>query len=191
VLELRAVCTSASDFINHIEPSNYGGEKIAEAICQHFVRHDFGRRQTVNVPCGYGSFQGTPGMREQLMVAFIDYFASNRAAGGRRDYYGVQVDGVADDGSELELTVTFKSGERYCCCESGCHTGFHSSESWRRLRALFGRHGLVEIPPVTIRLLRGVVEPGALLRCNLAFGLEEDVGEGFTYERGPYRERDA
>jgi hypothetical protein len=50
VLELRAVCTSATDFINQIEPSKYGGEKIAEAICQNFVSHDFGRRQTVIFP---------------------------------------------------------------------------------------------------------------------------------------------
>jgi hypothetical protein len=134
-------------------------------------------------------FRGAPGMHQQLATVFIEYFATNRAAGGRRDYYGVQVDGVADDGSELELTLTFKSGERYCCAESGCHTGFQWSESWRRLRTLFGRHGLAELPPVTIRRLRGVVERGALLRCNLAFGLPEDDREGYTYQSGPYHER--
>ena len=49
-LELRAVCTEAADFIAQIEPSRHGGAKIAEAICQNFVAHDFGRRQTVILP---------------------------------------------------------------------------------------------------------------------------------------------
>jgi hypothetical protein len=44
------------------------------------------------------------------------------------------------------------------------------------------------IPPVTIRRLRGIVECGALLRCNLVFGLPEE-DRGFTYESGPYHER--
>ncbi len=50
VLELRAVCTEAADFVAEIEPSLRGGAKIAEAICQSFVQHDFGRRQTVIYP---------------------------------------------------------------------------------------------------------------------------------------------
>jgi len=50
VLELRAICTDAADFVSQIEPSRHGGAKIAEAICQSFVQHDFGRRQTVIFP---------------------------------------------------------------------------------------------------------------------------------------------
>ncbi len=50
VLELRAICTDVADFVAEIEPSRYGGAKIAEAICESFVRHDFGRRQTVIFP---------------------------------------------------------------------------------------------------------------------------------------------
>jgi hypothetical protein len=50
VLELRAVCTEAADFVAQIEPSLQGGAKIAEAICQYFVGHDFDRRQTVIFP---------------------------------------------------------------------------------------------------------------------------------------------
>jgi hypothetical protein len=50
VLELRAICTDAADFVAQIEPSLHGGAKIAEAICQSFVGHDFGTRQTVIFP---------------------------------------------------------------------------------------------------------------------------------------------
>ena len=50
VLELRAVCTEATDFVSQIEPSLHGGAKIAEAICRTFVVHDFGTRQTVIFP---------------------------------------------------------------------------------------------------------------------------------------------
>ena len=131
------------------------------------------------------------GMHQELTAAFIEYFASNRAAGGRHDYYGVWVDGVADDGSGFDLTLTFKSGECYCCAEPGCHTGFNDSESWRRLRNVFRRHGLATIPPLRIRLFKGVVERGALLRCNLVFGYSEAVSQGYSYEDGPFHERDA
>ncbi len=50
VLDLRDVCTDAADFVAQIEPSARGGAKIAEAICRHFVEHDFGRKQTVVFP---------------------------------------------------------------------------------------------------------------------------------------------
>jgi len=50
VLDLRAVCTDAADFVAQIEPSQHGGGKIAEAICRNFVGHDFGKRQTVVFP---------------------------------------------------------------------------------------------------------------------------------------------
>ena len=50
VLELRAICTDAADFVSQIEPSLHGGAKIAEAVCRTFVGHDFGTRQTVIFP---------------------------------------------------------------------------------------------------------------------------------------------
>ena len=50
MLELRAICTEAADFVSQIEPSLPGGGKIAEAICRTFVGHDFGTRQTVIFP---------------------------------------------------------------------------------------------------------------------------------------------
>jgi hypothetical protein len=115
-------------------------------------------------------------MHKQLTVALVEFFSANQAARGRRDYYGVRIDKVADDDSVFDLTLTFKSGERYCCCEDGCHAGFalNDSRCWRRLREVFGRQGLADIPPVTIRRLHGVVEHGALLRVNLALGGPEE-----------------
>jgi hypothetical protein len=131
-------------------------------------------------------------MQERLAAAFVEFLARNRGAGGRRDYYGVWVDEVADDASRFDLTLVFKSGVRYCCAEPGCHTGFGPADlrSWRRLRAILERDGLVGIPPMTLYRLRGIVERGALLECHLAFGLPLE-SEGYTYEVGPYHERKA
>jgi hypothetical protein len=131
-------------------------------------------------------------MQEELTAAFIEFFSCNRGAGGRRDYFGVRIDDVAPDGSAFDLTLIFKSGVRYCCAEPGCHTGFGLKgwKSWQLLREMFGRHGLADIPPVTIRRFCGVVEPGALLTCLHAVGMPEET-VGYTYETGPYHERDA
>jgi hypothetical protein len=50
VIDLRAVCTKAADFVNAIEPSSAGGAKIAQAVCDLVMRHDFSTRRTVLVP---------------------------------------------------------------------------------------------------------------------------------------------
>jgi hypothetical protein len=129
-------------------------------------------------------------MQEKLAAAFAEFLARNRGALGRRDYYGVRIDGVADDASGFDLTLVFKSGVRYCCAEPGCHTGFglKNSGSWRCVREILERNGSVGIPPMTIHRLRGIVERRALLECLLAFGMPEE-SEGYTYEAGPYHER--
>ena len=41
ILDLRFVCTEASDFTNAIEPSAIGGQKIAQAIARLIQNHDF------------------------------------------------------------------------------------------------------------------------------------------------------
>ncbi|MBI3269337.1 MAG: SGNH/GDSL hydrolase family protein [Planctomycetes bacterium] len=41
VIDLRLCCTEPTDFVNHIEPSVHGGEKIAKAIAACVRRHDF------------------------------------------------------------------------------------------------------------------------------------------------------
>ena len=130
-------------------------------------------------------------MYRDLVATINQYFARNPAARGRPGYYGVRVDNVAEDCSEFDLTLTFKSGERYCCAEPGCHTGFQALECWPELREVFGSHGLAAVPPVTIRRLTGVVERGARLRCYLKAGRSDVVSQGYTYEAGPYQERTA
>src|SRR4051794_8011688 len=102
-------------------------------------------------------------MERWLTATFTEFLARNLRAGGRPDYYGVRVDGAAEDGSAFDLTLTFRSGERYCCAEPGCHLGLNDPQVWRDLREVLGRHGLAGIPPMTVRRLRGVVEPGAVL----------------------------
>src|SRR5215213_6474967 len=99
-------------------------------------------------------------MERRLTVAFTEFLARNRGPCGRPDYYGVRVEGAAENGSEFELTLTFKSGEQYCCAEPGCHTGLNDPEVWRCLREVLGRHGLAGLPLVTVRKLRVVVDPG-------------------------------
>jgi hypothetical protein len=50
VIDLRAVCTVAADFANAIEPSSSGGAKIAQAIVDVVLNHDFSARRTVVFP---------------------------------------------------------------------------------------------------------------------------------------------
>jgi hypothetical protein len=126
-------------------------------------------------------------MRQELTSAFAEHLAGNLDAGGRPDYYGVRVDWAADDGSVFDLTLTFKAGERYCCAEPGCHLGLNDPECWRSLRQVFERLGLARVPPVTVRKVRGIVEPGAILGYGVA-SKRPVVSTGFTYEAGPYSE---
>jgi lysophospholipase L1-like esterase len=46
VLDLRLICGEPADFANPIEPSGQGGRKIAAAIVQVLLEHDFGRRRS-------------------------------------------------------------------------------------------------------------------------------------------------
>ncbi|HUQ86347.1 MAG TPA: GDSL-type esterase/lipase family protein [Vicinamibacterales bacterium] len=46
VIELRAICSEASDYANPIEPSGTGGLKIARAIVHAIGEHDAGRHGT-------------------------------------------------------------------------------------------------------------------------------------------------
>jgi hypothetical protein len=50
VLELRATCAEDHDFADPIEPSSAGGEKIARALCEIALGHDFSERKTVIYP---------------------------------------------------------------------------------------------------------------------------------------------
>jgi lysophospholipase L1-like esterase len=45
LLDLRLICDEDADFANPIEPSGQGGGKIAAAVQQLLLEHDFGRRR--------------------------------------------------------------------------------------------------------------------------------------------------
>jgi lysophospholipase L1-like esterase len=48
VIELRMVCDEAADYVNAIEPSATGGDKIARVVARVIANHDFaGRRTTI------------------------------------------------------------------------------------------------------------------------------------------------
>lgn len=46
LLDLRIICNEDRDYANPIEPSEHGGVKIAKAITQLVLEHDFVRRRT-------------------------------------------------------------------------------------------------------------------------------------------------
>ena len=133
-------------------------------------------------------------MQQEMTAAFIELFSGNLGAGGDRDYYGVLLDGMTPDGSDFNLTLTFKAGRRYCCAEIGCHLAYSDVHWWRELRELMRKVGLAQTPPMTIRRLRVVVESGARLACRTDFGrgkLHSDVVEGYSFEVGPLAENEA
>ncbi len=45
VLDLRQVSTAATDYANPIEPSDVGGQRIAEAIARMLSVHDFSAKR--------------------------------------------------------------------------------------------------------------------------------------------------
>ena len=50
VLELRALCSEEGDYATPVEPCSAGGEKIARALCEVVVRHDFDGGRSVIYP---------------------------------------------------------------------------------------------------------------------------------------------
>jgi hypothetical protein len=65
------------------------------------------------------------------------------------------------DGAVIDMTLTFRSGSAYCCCEHGCHLDLYDGKRWERLRRALSAHGLVPAPRLELRLAV-VVEAGAL-----------------------------
>lgn len=128
-------------------------------------------------------------LHDRLTRAFVEVFATNRNrfwAGGP-GYYGVRLTAVAADASEVELEVTFRSGVRYCCFESGCHFSYYEECGWRHLRECMDRQGLAFLPLPTIRKFRAVIEPGAVMEAGMAETPNARfVWEGFQYEVGPW-----
>src|SRR5436853_2756500 len=104
---------------------------------------------------------------------------------GGAGYYGVGLENVAADGSEVDLVVTFRSGKRYCCFEFSDHFAFYSERGWSRLRECLDRHGLSHLPLPAIRKVQAVIERGAVMTpCPTTAAF---IAEGSEYQAGPFK----
>jgi|GEM_PF-1779889 len=129
----------------------------------------------------------TDDLGRRFEQVFADHFARNTPyfGGGGPGYYGVSLENVAQDGSELDLVLTFRSGERYCCSELGCHCDIRGAGYWTDLRQGMDAHGLGGLPLPTIRTVRVVVEEGSTFDPG---GLRNPplTSKGWVYEDGPF-----
>jgi hypothetical protein len=128
-------------------------------------------------------------LQGRLNQAFVDAFSMNTPyfGGGGPGYYGVRLENVAVDGSEVDLVLTFRSGVRYCCFEPGCHFSYYSEGWWSWLRQCMDRNGLSHLPLPVIRRLHGVIEEGALFdTASASAGGEPRESRAYEYEDGPY-----
>jgi hypothetical protein len=125
------------------------------------------------------------GVHRRLTRVFEAQLARNTPhfGGGGPGYYGVRLENVAPDGSSIDLVVTFRSGVRYCCMETGCHFGVGHEGYWSRLRKDMNAHHLSHIPLPTIRVVRMLVEDGCLI--DLSPG-KPRTQKAMTYEVGPF-----
>ena len=113
-------------------------------------------------------------MARNLEDAYKRCYSVSRYAKGRTDYYGIEVFPESEDGCTYKLRITFKSGERYCCMELGCHFDFWRKEGWQRLRRELASLGLADLGTLRISSLEVHVEEGA------CFGLRFP-GDGDTH----------
>ena len=120
----------------------------------------------------------------RLTRLFADQLARNTPhfGGGGPGYYGVRLEDVSPDGSELDLILTLRSGERYCCVQLGCHLGIRGPEYWSGLREEMEASGLGDLPLPTIRVIRVVVEDGTLIDLG---GVPRSH-KPMVYEEGPF-----
>ena len=91
---------------------------------------------------------------KEMTAALTELLADNLGADGECDYYGLCIDKMTPDGSEFDLLLTFKAGNRYCCADLGCHIAYSEVDWWRRLRVIMRGFGLADAPSMTIRKVR-------------------------------------
>lgn len=127
---------------------------------------------------------------ERLTLAFEELFAANSPyfGGGGPGYYGVHLENVEPDGSELDLVLTFRAGVRYCCCEPRCHFAHYSEDGWARLRECMDRNFLRDRSLPVVRKFRGVIEQGAVFDASDDFesAAAPRAHDAFEYEAGPW-----
>ena len=104
-------------------------------------------------------------MKTDLTDVFAEFFASNRGPDGLCPDYGIRAAADSQQTHDVELTVTFKTGSRYCCGEAGCHF----SRDWSRLRNIAAQSGITLGSPLTIRF-HGVIEAGSTFTSTVNTG---------------------
>jgi hypothetical protein len=102
---------------------------------------------------------------KRLTKGFIAYMRPAREQRGYRFNYGISVTNFSADGTQLFLTFTFRSGNRYCCWASACHHGLLFDSDFERLRQCFQEAGVNVGRPMRIRM-RVVCEGGALFAAG-------------------------
>jgi hypothetical protein len=134
-----------------------------------------------------------PSLQQALTQVISEMLARNRSyfGAGGPGYYGMEVGNLSSDGSEFDLTLTFKSGVRYCCIEHGCHIALRGSNEscagwFKRVRDGLIMAGIGNLPPMTVGKLHVVVEKGAI-----SDGLPDSLysqESRLEYDRGPFHE---
>src|SRR5262245_26836147 len=102
-------------------------------------------------------------LQARIRAAWIDLLRNNRGAEEHPDeYYALSVKNVRERGAEFDLSISFRAGRSYCCCEALCHVGVFRAERWRQVRAALAVHGVEPVKPLVVRIcLR--LEAGARL----------------------------
>lgn len=126
-----------------------------------------------------------------LEQAFRRLLARNGGAAGRLDRYEVRIGAPAPDGLTFDLVLGFKAGETYCCYEPGCHLVLSDGLVWDRLREILIEMRMLRPPLLTVRQLRGIVEPGSRFEVHRRLGLAEEVEDEVRYESKGQRESEA
>ena len=134
-----------------------------------------------------------PSLQQALNQVISQMLARNRSyfGAGGPGYYGAEVDNLSSDGSEFDLTLTFKTGVRYCCIEHGCHIALYGSNQscagwFKKVRDGLKMSGIENLPSMTVRKLHVVVEKGAI-----SDGLPDNLyyqGSTLEYDIGPFHE---
>ena len=129
-----------------------------------------------------------PILQQALTRAISDMLADSRFYFGNSGpgYFGVEVSNLSPDGSRFDLTLTFKSGYRYCCIEWGCHLALYSSGWFREVKDRLAAAGITNVPPMTVRNLHVVVEKG-----TISDGVGNVPGpheSRLEYDEGPFHE---
>lgn len=104
-------------------------------------------------------------MQKQLANGFTDFVLRGRNPASHKLRYGIGGTNISDDGKVVFLYFTFRSGQNYCCMESGCHLSLHSESDFERLRECLRSAGLNVEKPMRVHI-RFICEGGARFAVN-------------------------